>query len=193
MASKSACVRLDDLFVQNYLQAQNGTEAKIIEKSNSNENVIEIDDSDSEIEYIGTELASPNTKKIAKMNEKIFRLQNELSKRLAITKAKKNHGVQIEAEKSNSLVSTTLDSTNASYSSIEPRSSTSAASTSSTSLNSSNSIVDNGQVHVGDLNANDFGDLNASEVNELVDQWHANGELVDIATEVIEFCQQANQ
>lgn len=74
---------LDHSFVHNYLRSH--------EKVSANESVVIVDDSDVDdsVEYMGTEKASPNTKKMAEMNARIFnlekenrRLQSELTKKI---------------------------------------------------------------------------------------------------------------
>lgn len=173
VSSRAPVVSLDPSIVQNYIDGQNKNTEE--EKENvpniadkENESVIDLEAvKDDSVEYVGTSTASPRTKKIASMNKRIYLLENQIAGMKKGTKAKKNHSNQ----------------SNASASSIEPQSSfSSGASTSSSSLNSTNSMAD--------FNASDLGGFDEEEVNKLVDEWHGNGQLLDIAKEVIDFCQQ---
>lgn len=166
---------LDASYVQNYFDQKENAEKENAEKEEENvsniagkenESVIDLDalEDDDSIEYVGSSIASPRTKKIASMSKQIYLLENQIAGMKKEKKAKQNLGNQ----------------SNASASSIEPQSSTSSASTSSSSLNSTDSM--------GDINISDLGGFDEEEVNKLVDEWHANGQLFDLANDVVDFC-----
>lgn len=186
MSSRAPFVVLDPSFVQNYIDAET-SKAAGSEKGNmidvdaagsDKENVIDVDALDDSVEYVQTTSASPRTKQIAKVNERIFLLENQIASMKKRSNAKQNCG---DKKTANFDI---LESTNSSASSIEPQSSFSGASTSSVSLNSSNSMA-----NISGLNASDLGDFNEAEVNKFIEEWNANGQLLDLATEVIDYCE----
>lgn len=169
ISSKKGKIILDPDFVEEYLRKQN----------EKNATVIDVDESDSDVEYVKTESASPKTKKIAKINARIIDLEKQLA---AGSKAKIKRIEKTSAPKDDDLLASTFDETCESMSSVEPRSSTSFESTSSESINSepaNNSLLDWG--------------IDTVQVNHMIDEWNANGQLPEIAAEVMEFIKQQEQ
>lgn len=169
VSSKIGKIILDYEFVQEYLRVQDETKSP-------NQSVIEVDDLDSSVEYIGTEMASPKTQKIAKMNERIDNLEKGIKRLTNNLEEEKKRNKKNDVAKSvvGVLMPNVPEETIATTSSNEPQASTSCASNSNSEI--------------------DFGvSINEDEINQLIDELQINGQLFDIANEIVDYFTQEEQ
>lgn len=171
---------LGDTEVEEYLREHNA--AKNVQ---ANQSVIDVDDLDGSVEYVNTELASPKSKKIRLMNDRIFKLENCVES-MKQDMAKKNRGEQpnvTNASMTNAQQLHQLNETISSTASVEPQSSSSSALATSVSLNSTSSL---------DFDVS-YSQQQLEEMVGMMDAFKTDGLLPEINDEIMGFLSQQEQ
>lgn len=169
-------------FVVEYLRIHNKKDTSATVNASDVGCAVTVNDSDSDgdIEYIKTEMASPRTKKFMKMSTKIVQLESQIASLTSKTKSKLVNQTPKNGNSMQIAPNQTCSSMNSidlqSSISIEPQSSTSYGSTSSASALSS--MVD------FDVSIDD------DTINQMVADWDPQGQLPEIAAEVMDFIKQ---
>lgn len=153
VSTERLIVVLDHSFVHDYLRSH--------EKAKETESVVISDDTDTDdsIEYIGTKEASPTTKKLAKINARIFTLEKENRRLLTKLTEKK-----------------TINAADDDVVPIEPNDAQASTSKSTSG-------------YEADLELS----LDDDMIGKMLDECKENGNLIDLAKDVVNFCMAQEQ